>query len=447
MSLHACFRGSLQLANALPLEEQSPQSVCTLEGLPQLLASGALDRGIVPGLLLIKDFISAAEEKQLLDYVNSQKWQEVRLRKMQHYGYSFNYQVNNVNRTKEGASIPQPFHFLIERMKVLGALEEQLVARRAAAAESAASSSSGSVLFEPDQLTVNRYEPGSGIPAHVDTHSPFTDIIVSITLGGTHVMDLAPTTTTREILPVQSDPVHIPLPPRSLLAFTGAARYGYTHCISARRTDRISDILTERKQRTSLTFRRLRDLFTDEERQSGRPRCVCAFSSSCDSNPAQQNGEGVSGDDVQLKRRARSTFAGSGSRSASRSPPPYDVSPRSDSHSPAPSSSSSSMDDSPTSAAAAAASSNSAAATAAAAYASLQLPPPPKPLTPELEACHMAACVAGRDCYTDPATGYSVFTVIGLQRVRKGVCCSNECRHCPYGHVNVKAKADKSKRK
>lgn len=34
----------------------------------------------------------------------------------------------------------------------------------------------------PDQLTVNIYEPGNGIPSHVDTHSAFSDTIASLSL-------------------------------------------------------------------------------------------------------------------------------------------------------------------------------------------------------------------------------------------------------------------------
>jgi len=35
---------------------------------------------------------------------------------------------------------------------------------------------------EFDQLTLNDYLPGQGIPPHVDTHSPFEEIFVSLSL-------------------------------------------------------------------------------------------------------------------------------------------------------------------------------------------------------------------------------------------------------------------------
>jgi len=47
---------------------------------------------------------------------------------------------------------------------------------------------------------------------------------------------------------------------------------------------------------------------------------------------------------------------------------------------------------------------------------------------------HRMANMSGCEQYTDPATGYMVFTAAFL---RKRPCCGNGCRHCPYGHINV----------
>lgn len=43
---------------------------------------------------------------------------------------------------------------------------------------------------------------------------------------------------------------------------------------------------------------------------------------------------------------------------------------------------------------------------------------------------HAAAMAAGRDGYTDPATGLFVFTAAYL--AARGWCCDTGCRHCPY---------------
>ena len=48
----------------------------------------------------------------------------------------------------------------------------------------------------------------------------------------------------------------------------------------------------------------------------------------------------------------------------------------------------------------------------------------------EIQAAHAAAVAAGQPTYTDPATGYQVFTARDL--ADRGTCCDTGCRHCPY---------------
>jgi ATP-binding cassette subfamily B (MDR/TAP) protein 1 len=54
---------------------------------------------------------------------------------------------------------------------------------------------------------------------------------------------------------------------------------------------------------------------------------------------------------------------------------------------------------------------------------------------------HRIACENGDLTYTDPVTGYSVFTEIAHKQ--RGKCCGSGCRHCPFNHENVKDKAAK----
>lgn len=49
------------------------------------------------------------------------------------------------------------------------------------------------------------------------------------------------------------------------------------------------------------------------------------------------------------------------------------------------------------------------------------------------EVAHNRAVEAGLDYYTDPATGLVVMTA--LYHLNRGHCCSNGCRHCPYGEI------------
>ncbi|KAJ1938966.1 hypothetical protein EC988_007436, partial [Linderina pennispora] len=48
---------------------------------------------------------------------------------------------------------------------------------------------------------------------------------------------------------------------------------------------------------------------------------------------------------------------------------------------------------------------------------------------------HEAALANGDRTYTDPATGYTVFTE--LSHLDREYCCGNACRHCPYNQENV----------
>jgi len=43
---------------------------------------------------------------------------------------------------------------------------------------------------------------------------------------------------------------------------------------------------------------------------------------------------------------------------------------------------------------------------------------------------HRAAVEAGQPGYLDPVTG--LFVITAAEHVRRGHCCANDCRHCPY---------------
>ena len=82
------------------------------------------------------------------------------------------------------------------------------------------------------------------------------------------------------------------------------------------------------------------------------------------------------------------------------------------------------------------------------------LPPPPPPAAEppatrgadardadgamrDIEEAHRGAVAAGQLQYTDPETGYQVFTQLASSK--RGHCCGSGCRHCAYGHQNVPA--------
>ncbi|KAM9247629.1 tRNA (carboxymethyluridine(34)-5-O)-methyltransferase ALKBH8 isoform 3-T5 [Leptosomus discolor] len=143
----------------------------------------------------------------------------------------------------------------------------------------------GYIKHKPDQLTVNQYEPGQGIPPHIDTHSAFENEIISLSLGAEIVMDFKHP---------DGRTVAIMLPRCSLLVMAGESRYLWTHGITPRKYDVIQaselgqkvgtitadfrDLtLNRRETRTSFTFRKVR-----------RSPCNCIYPSVCDSQKGQQ---------------------------------------------------------------------------------------------------------------------------------------------------------------
>ena len=227
---------------------------------PALLLPNAssTQRPEVKGLVVLEDFVSEAEEEALLGYLQGQPWLEHRFRSVQHYGYAFDYERNDVfdrmrtHRDRADADddlhmFPPILHPLIRRFRDLPSLSSMADHAPADCSETA---------FIPNQLTVNRYESGDGIPAHVDVHSSFTSFVLSLSLAAPIVMDFVPFPEAEG--EEAAAPFPLLLPRRSLLVLSHYARYGCQHAIQPRKTDRVDGRLVERRERVSLTFRRKR---------------------------------------------------------------------------------------------------------------------------------------------------------------------------------------------
>ena len=114
-----------------------------------------------------------------------------------------------------------------------------------------------------DQMTANDYMPGQGIPPHVDTHSPFEEVFVALSLKSGATMHFkSPQNETKDLY----------LKPRSLMLFSGEVRYNWLHSIPQRKIDRVDDLLKFRHRRVSLTFRKIKTT-----------PCKCEFPLLCDS--------------------------------------------------------------------------------------------------------------------------------------------------------------------
>lgn len=189
---------------------------------------------IPKGIFLLPNFVTPEEEEVLLKTIDVSDTQAVdgslKHRLVKHFGYEFIYGKNTVDRSQPlERKIPSEFGTLV--MEHIHKFLPQFS------------------NFVPEQMTVNKYEPGQGIPPHVDTHSPFHDPIVSLSLLGDTVMEF------------RSDTKHscLYLPRRSLLVMSGESRYGWTHSITPRMTDVVQMLeglsIQRRGTRVSCTFR------------------------------------------------------------------------------------------------------------------------------------------------------------------------------------------------
>jgi alkylated DNA repair dioxygenase AlkB len=175
---------------------------------------------LVQGMTYIPDFLTVAEQSAVLTEIDRQPWRHDLKRRVQHYGFRYDYKARRVDRSMYLGSLPQ---FAIP---AASKLVERCLFRQL-----------------PDQLIVNEYVPGQGITAHIDCEPCFGEVIAMISLGWAYEMEFVHSVT-RESRPIL-------LEVGSALVITGDARYKWLHQIKARRTDH--GVL--RRRRVSLTFR------------------------------------------------------------------------------------------------------------------------------------------------------------------------------------------------
>ena len=173
----------------------------------------------IKGLLYIPDYITATKETQLIKTINKQRWDNSLKRRVQHYGYRYDYKARNVTPGMYIGKLPNWLNKIAIQLNEDGLCESVL-----------------------DQVIINEYQPRQGISAHIDCEKCFGPRIFSMSLGSQAVMDFTQEgKTKKEIL----------LARRSLVMMYGEARSEWKHSIPAR----LKDNGMERGVRISLTFR------------------------------------------------------------------------------------------------------------------------------------------------------------------------------------------------
>ena len=177
----------------------------------------------IPGLRYVAAYLAPEEQRELPDDIDQQPWLGDLRRRVQQYGYRYDYTRRTMDDVYLG---PLPGWLL----PLAGRLESEGLASNVS-----------------NQVIVNEYQPGQGIASHTDSVPSFGDTIVSISLGSPCAMIFTKGS--------GSDSVSLLLEPGSALVMQRAARYEWQHSIPKRLNDVVDGRRYRRARRVSLTFR------------------------------------------------------------------------------------------------------------------------------------------------------------------------------------------------
>lgn len=194
---------------------------------PQLAPKSEDAVKAIPGLQYVEDYITDKQHNWLLDQIDEHPWLDDLKRRVQHYGFKYDYRARKVNHNMNIGELPEWLKRLSRKLYEDGHTPEIA-----------------------DQVIINEYLPGQGIASHIDCEPCFKDTIVSLSLGSGCVMNFTNKFDKTKKIPVW-------LAPRSLIVLSGAARYEWLHGISARKSDEWDGQRHERGRRVSLTFRKV----------------------------------------------------------------------------------------------------------------------------------------------------------------------------------------------
>jgi len=175
---------------------------------------------MIIGLRYIPNFITDLQHDFIVKEIDEQPWSNELKRRVQHYGYKYDYTRKMINESMKVES-------LRNWMKLYG---RSFVNKE---------------IFQsaPDQVIVNEYQPGQGIAKHIDCQPCFGETIASLSLLSSCVIEFM----SRD----KKSKLELVLEPKSLLILEKQARHNWFHGIPAR----LMDGEVTRGRRVSVTFR------------------------------------------------------------------------------------------------------------------------------------------------------------------------------------------------
>lgn len=175
-------------------------------------------------------FLSDEQQCVLLGSIDRNPWLGDLRRRVQHYGFKYDYSQRDIDSGSELGPLPIWLDRLEQQIRsTLSHCELHLD------------------LIEPfNQAIVNEYLPGQGIAQHTDRNC-FGPVVATVSLGSDITMDFAH--------PGSGETRSHRLSKGSLLAMSGAARWTWRHGIAKRKADRLQGGNVPRERRVSITFR------------------------------------------------------------------------------------------------------------------------------------------------------------------------------------------------
>ena len=183
---------------------------------------------LIDGLTYVRNYINEEQHDWLLERIDERPWLEDLKRRVQHYGYRYDYKARRVDNSDRLGELPEWLQRLCKKLETDGHLP-----------------------YLPDQVIVNEYEPGQGIASHIDCEPCFKNAIASLSLGSACVMDF------KKKGEEKTTKTEVWLAPRSLVVLKGAARYEWKHGIRPNKNDEWEGVKRPRGRRVSLTFRKV----------------------------------------------------------------------------------------------------------------------------------------------------------------------------------------------
>lgn len=182
------------------------------------------------GVVYEPGFMNTAECDSLLGLIDGRPWMNDLKRRVQHYGWRYDYSARFVTENMKAEPLPYGIRDVAERLR-----------------------SRGWFTQTPDQVIVNEYEPGQGIAPHVDRDC-FGPAVATLSLGDCWPMQFIPAGRNAD----RAERQEVLLEVGSILVLTGAARDKWMHGVARRKADSRGPDRRERQRRVSVTFRTIR---------------------------------------------------------------------------------------------------------------------------------------------------------------------------------------------